>query len=174
MSIDFADVYDEQLDGVYAFLAYRLGSREDAEDLAQLTFERAWRSWSSFDPSRASVRTWLLAIARNLLIDHVRSPRHRQDLALEDLPPGPGSLPFAADLGLSPELESALGCLGERERELIALRFGGDLSGPEIAEITGLSLANVQQILSRSLRRMRSSWRESGREGPDTDDTQER
>ena len=45
--------------------------------------------------------------------------------------------------------------LNGREREIIALRFGGELSGPEIAEATGLSLANVQQILSRSLRRMR-------------------
>jgi RNA polymerase sigma-70 factor (ECF subfamily) len=53
--------------------------------------------------------------------------------------------------------------IGERERELIALRFGGDLGCPEIAALTGLTLANVQQILSRSLRRMRSSL-ERGRE----------
>ena len=45
--------------------------------------------------------------------------------------------------------------MGERERELIALRFGGDLTGPEIAELTELSLANVHQILSRALRTLR-------------------
>jgi len=50
----------------------------------------------------------------------------------------------------------ALASLGPREREIIALRFGGELSGPEIAEATGLTLANVQQILSRSLRGMRA------------------
>ena len=49
---------------------------------------------------------------------------------------------------------------GQRERELIALRYGADLTGPEIAELTGLSLANVQQILSRSLRRMRNQLEE--------------
>ena len=49
----------------------------------------------------------------------------------------------------------AIASLGPREREIIALRFGGELSGPEIAEAMGLTLANVQQILSRSLRRMR-------------------
>ena len=68
--------------------------------------------------------------------------------------------PAAADaefsLGLDPALAGALGQLGEREREIVALRFGGDLSGPEIAVLTGLTLANVQQILSRSLRRLRS------------------
>ncbi len=52
---------------------------------------------------------------------------------------------------------------GERERELIALRFGGELTGPEIAELTGLSLANVQQILSRSLRKIRAKLEEAGR-----------
>jgi len=59
--------------------------------------------------------------------------------------------------------------LGDRDRELIALRFGGDLTGPEIAELTGLSLANVQQILSRSLRRMRAEMdpgREAERSSP--------
>ena len=60
------------------------------------------------------------------------------------------------DLGLAPDLERALATLSAREREIIALRFGGELTGPEIAETTGLSLANVQQILSRSLRRMRA------------------
>lgn len=59
-------------------------------------------------------------------------------------------------LGLSPELEQALEALDDRERELIALRFGGELTGPEIAELTGLTLANVQQILSRTLRKLRA------------------
>ena len=59
-----------------------------------------------------------------------------------------------------PALESALATLSEREREIIALRYGGDLTGPEIAEIQGLTLANVQQILSRSLRRMRDAIEE--------------
>ncbi|HWH19531.1 MAG TPA: response regulator transcription factor, partial [Solirubrobacterales bacterium] len=49
----------------------------------------------------------------------------------------------------------ALDALSERDREVLALRFGGDMTGPEIAKLLNLSLANVQQILSRSLRRLR-------------------
>jgi DNA-directed RNA polymerase specialized sigma subunit len=45
--------------------------------------------------------------------------------------------------------------LTERDREVLALRFGGDMTGPEIAKLLNLSLANVQQILSRSLRKLR-------------------
>ena len=71
-------------------------------------------------------------------------------------------------LGLDPALERALAELGEREREIIALRFGGDLSGPEIAQLTDLTLANVQQILSRSLRRMRASLEGDRQSAPPT------
>ena len=160
---DFSAVYDEHIWQVYGFFAYRMRNRADAEDLTQRTFERALRSWSRYDPSRASVATWLLVIARNLLIDHVRADRSARQQPLDELDSGHGGLVDQGDqpdLGLEPELERALATLGERERELIALRFGGDLSGPQIAELTGLTVANVQQILSRALRRMRAALEE--------------
>ena len=90
---------------------------------------------------------------------NLRERRLRRSLALADVVALALALVDATtepDLGLEPDLERALSSLGGREREIIALRFGGDLTGPEIAETTGLSLANVQQILSRSLRRMRA------------------
>src|SRR5918994_5451321 len=68
----FARAYDEHVWQVYGYLAYRLRSRHDAEDLTQLTFERALTAWDRFDANRASVRTWLMAIAGNLLVDHYR------------------------------------------------------------------------------------------------------
>ena len=153
----FTDVYDAHVWDVYGYFGYRLSSRATAEDLTQATFERALRAWDRFDPGRATARTWLLAIANNLLIDHYRSDRSGREEPLDDadLPQAAVDQSRETDLGLSPELEDALVTLTERERELIALRFGGDLTGPEIAELTGLSLANVQQILSRSLRKMR-------------------
>jgi len=156
---EFAAVYDEHVWQVYGFFAYRLRSRGDAEDLTQLTFERALRAWGRYDASQASEGTWLLVIARNLLVDHFRADRSDRHEPLDELDVehrAPSADPQQPQLGLEPDLERALAALGDRERELIALRFGGDLNGPEIAELTGLSLANVQQILSRSLRRMRA------------------
>ena len=140
---------------LYAFFAYRLGSRADAEDLTQETLERAFRAWARYDPSRAAPRTWLLAIARNLLIDHFRASANRHTTSLDD-EPGIAAAHVEPDLGLDPGLAVALKRLPDREREILALRFGADLTGPEIAALTGLSLANVQQILSRSLRRLRA------------------
>ena len=160
---EVAELYEEHVWGVYGFFGYRVASRDDAEDLTQLTFERALRAWDRFDPARASPRTWLMSIANNLLIDHYRRDRTTGQEPLEDHPSRRELIIKDPELGLSPELAAALEELGERERELIALRFGGELTGPEIAELTGLSLANVQQILSRSLRKVRATLEEAGR-----------
>ena len=157
---EFAAVYDDHVWDVYGYFGYRVRTRQEAEDLTQEVFERALRAWSRFDPDRATPRTWLLAIARNALIDHYRADRSGNERPLGE---DPGEVPYervgsAEDepvLGPSPELEAALSVLTDRVREVVALRFGGDLTGAEIAEMTGLSLANVQQILSRSLRRLR-------------------
>jgi RNA polymerase sigma factor (sigma-70 family) len=171
---DFADVYDAEVWHVYGFLGYRVGSRETAEDLTQLTFERALRAWPRFDPRRSSARTWLTAIARNALIDHHRRGRERTEIPVEPgsaglEPPDPREDRYS--LGLDPDLQAALETLSERDRELIALRFGADLSGPEIAELCGLSLANVQQILSRALRALRERLSEPQASGGERADS---
>jgi len=153
---EIADLYEEHVWSVYGFFGYRVGTRADAEDLTQLTFERALRSWGRFDPSRANARTWLMSIAGNLLIDHYRRDRTSSREPIEDHFSRRELVTEDREVGLSPDLAAALEQLGDRERELIALRFGGELTGPEIAELTGLSLANVQQILSRSLRKIRA------------------
>jgi RNA polymerase sigma factor (sigma-70 family) len=158
MSRDFAEAYNQHVWGVYGFFAYRVRSRADAEDLTQRTFEKALRAWRRFDPNRGAVSPWLLAIARNLLIDHYRSDSSSREQPLDEVSEERlGSELPDSDLGIEPDLATALAELSPRDREVVALRFGGDLTGPEIADLTGLSLSNVQQILSRSLRRMRTA-----------------
>jgi RNA polymerase sigma factor (sigma-70 family) len=154
---DFDTIYDDEVSNVYGFFAYRMRSVVDVEDLTQRTFERALRGWERFDPERAPARAWLLAIARNLLIDHYRADGSRRQQTIEEVPERElGTVLPEPDLGIEPELAAALAELSPRDREVLALRFGGDLNGPEIALLTGFTLANVQQILSRSLRRLRA------------------
>jgi len=146
---DFARVYSEHVWPIYGFLAYRLGDRQVAEDLTQATFERALRAWSRFD----------------LLIDHHRRDRNRRTELLEEHLEPPVAGPEES-ITAGPDLSDALSKLSDRDREILALRFGGDLNGPEIAEVLGLSLANVQQIISRSLRKLRELLEEEhGRPG---------
>ena len=174
MSRRFEDVYEQHVWDVYGFLAYRLQSRADAEDLTQVTFERALRAWPRFDPEIASARTWLLAIARNALIDHHRRDRRAGERSISagevgagELPASPG--PEESAFGPDPELAAALGRLSDREREVLALRFGGDLGGREIAALLEITLANVQQVSSRALRKLRAELLAQPPSGPSPD-----
>ena len=167
---DFAEIYEDHVFRVYGFIAYRIESRADAEDLTQQTFEQALRAWSRFDPERASAGTWLISIARNLLIDRFRREGRlrfetiaEDQLAESELP----QVELEPDLGLDHDLAAALAQLSDQAREVIALRFGAELRPAEIAEIMGISVENAHQILSRSLRQLRSMLQQvEGEEGP--------
>jgi RNA polymerase sigma-70 factor (ECF subfamily) len=162
---ELKDVYRDNVRAVYAFFAYSV-SHETAEDLTGATFERVIRSWRRFDPQQAGVRTWILAIARNLLSDHFRRQAHRHGVALDEHPALAGSLVASDDpiarMISADTVRGWLAGLGEREREVLALRFGADLAAAEIALQLGISEANVHQISSRALRRLHHHLTSSG------------
>ena len=151
-------VFREHVDAVYGFFGYAV-SGPAAEDLTSATFERVVRAWRSYDRERASERTWILAIARNLLADHFRRESHRAASSLDEHPQLLDALvetddPLAARLSAD-AVKEWLRPLTPREREVLALRYAADLVPAEIAALLDLSVANVHQILSRTLRRLR-------------------
>src|SRR3954466_2732504 len=93
---DLIDVYRDNVKGVYAFFTYSV-SRETAEDLTAATFERVVRSWARFDPEFATPRTWIMAIARNILADHFRRQSHRNAVSLDEHPALAASLATSDD-----------------------------------------------------------------------------
>ncbi len=102
----------------------------------------------------------MLAIARNALTDHYRRQKHRATVSTDEHPALIDSLatvddPLARELAFD-GLLAWLAQLGERDRHVLALRYGADLSAREIAGNLGLSEANVHQIISRALRRLRT------------------
>ena len=154
----FAQVAEEHLDAVYAFLLYLTGDRAVAEDLTSETFERALGRWRRFDPRRGTAKTWLCQIARSAALDHFRSESRRkrreetyaaQDVAASDAVFGEG---------LSPELESALHSLSPGEREVIALRVICDLDGDTAARVLGISRTACSTRLSRALSNLKENW----------------
>ena len=152
-------VYREHVEAVYGFLTYSVG-RDTAEDLTATTFERVIKHWRKYDAAKASERTWILAIARNALIDHYRRGTARPTSSLDQHPAIADTLADAADPladALSADaFASWLAALSGREREIVALRYGADLSAAEIAAQLGLSEANVHQIASRGIRKLRA------------------
>jgi RNA polymerase sigma factor (sigma-70 family) len=133
-------------------------SRETAEDLTASTFERVIRGWSGYDAERGPERAWVLTIARNQLTDHYRRQSHRDTVSTDQHPLLLDTLrsdDWIAQRLTHADLHGWLEQLGQREREILALRYGADLRATEIADLTGLSAANIHQIVSRSLRRLR-------------------
>jgi RNA polymerase sigma factor (sigma-70 family) len=153
------EVYRSNVSSVYAFFSYSVDATT-AEDLTAATFERVVRSWRRFDASRGRVEPWLLAIARNILRDHLRRQSHRAGPSLDQFPALAESL---VTVDGSPrdrlDIVALLGWLSElqpREREVLGLRYGADLSTADIARCLGLTPENVHQISSRALRRLRA------------------
>jgi RNA polymerase sigma factor (sigma-70 family) len=136
---------------VYSYVAYRVGDGPDAEDVTSEVFERALRYRKSYDPSRGEPLAWLIGIARRCL-DDARTkprlePRQQPDLSSpEDL---------EADALQRLSVAAAVDGLDERSRDLVALRYGADLSARQIGEILGLKTNAVEVALHRALARLR-------------------
>lgn len=153
---DFERLYEEHAQALFGFLAYRTGDRVLTEDLLSDTFERALRARKRFDSRRASEKTWLYTIALNLLRDHARR-RHSERRALDRLPHARSDDTDAlAGVEHRDEIQRAMGALSDEEREAIALRFGGDLTVPEIAKLLEEPLSRVEGRVYRALRKLRA------------------
>ena len=152
---DFERLFAEHAQGLIGFLTYRTGDRALAEDILADTFERVLRARKPFDPRRASQKTWIYSIALNLVRDHARR-REAEGRALGRLrepdraPVGP--LEGVADRD---ELSQALALLSDEEREALALRYGADLTVPEIARLRNEKLTTVEGRVYRGLAKLR-------------------
>ena len=136
---------------VYAYVAYRIGDGADAEDVTSATFERALRYRESFDPRRGDAASWLIGIARRCIADTMK----QSDTPTDNLP----DLPHEGheELSLSRlDLRAAVGRLDERERELLALRYGADLTARQIAGLLEMKTNAVEVALHRALNSLRS------------------
>jgi RNA polymerase sigma factor (sigma-70 family) len=152
---DFERLFDCHAQPLFAFLVYRTGDRALAEDIAADTFERALRRRRQFNPRRGSEKNWLYAIALNLLRDHLRraDAETRSLERLGEQRSEADSIDGAvADRDL---IRRALAVLSPEEREAIALRYGGDLTVPEIAELSGEPLTTIDGRVYRALRKLR-------------------
>ena len=151
---EFERLYSAEAQGQFAFLAYRTGDRVLAEDLLADAFERALRG--RYNPRKGSAKTWLYAIALNVLRDHVRRAA-AEGRAYARVDGGSDAADPFADIEVRDELMRALAGLATEEREAISLRFGADLTVPEMATVLGVPLTTVEGRVYRALRKLRES-----------------
>jgi RNA polymerase sigma-70 factor (ECF subfamily) len=158
----FVAVFRHFAPRVKAFLMRSGADGALAEECVQEVMATVWHKSGQFDPTRASVATWIFTIARNKKIDVLRRQRRPEP---EDLPWGPEAEPDQAEsLGLQQESEqlgAAIAALPEKQRELIEKAYFGDLTHTEIAAETGLPLGTIKSRIRLALDRLRHSMNAS-------------
>lgn len=159
---DWDALYAEQLPRVYNFFRYRVGDGAVAEDLASRTFEKAWVGRARFRRDLGGFGTWLLAIARNVAIDHYRARRVHEPIEAADAVPS-GDAPDAEHERRETfaRLGRLLEALPPGDRELVALKYGAGLPHRDIARLVGTSESNVGTRLHRTVLALRAQWTEA-------------
>jgi RNA polymerase sigma factor (sigma-70 family) len=152
------EVYQRWSRLVYTLAVRSLGDIGDAEDVTQKTFVSAWTSRSSFDPSRAKLSTWLVAIAKNKIADtheaRARIRRLQQELTEATAPDALVAEPV--DLADTLLIADEIARLEPDARAVMRLAFYDDLTHAEIAARLELPLGTVKSHIRRSLHRMRT------------------
>jgi RNA polymerase sigma-70 factor (ECF subfamily) len=161
----FAVLFRECVADVHAYLISLLGDRSAAEDVTALAFERLYRSRSRLDHGRGTPRAWLFAIARNAALDELRRRRRQPQCELPEELPGDQDSEAAFDqIARRTTVHDALAALPLREREVVLLKFHGQLSNSELARALGVSESNAGTRLHRALTRLREECLEAERQ----------
>ena len=153
----FERLFDAHAVNLLNYLTFRTGDRAAAEDLVSESFERVLKSRKKFDARRGSEKTWLYSIAMNCLRDQHRR-RSAEERAYERHENGrsPEAVDELTEFENRELVMRAMQVLSDEERESISLRFGANLTNPEIAELTGESLTTVEGRVYRALRKLRT------------------
>ncbi len=154
----FGQLYDHYVTLVYRYVYNRVGDRATAEDVTSETFVRALRRIDSLSYQGRDVGAWLVTIARNIVLDHVKSSRYRLEVATADMRDADRATDGPEDAVVAHltnrELLACVQQLGSEQQECIVLRFIHGLSVSETAEIMGKKDGAIKALQHRAVRRL--------------------
>jgi RNA polymerase sigma-70 factor (ECF subfamily) len=155
-------IYELYVDAVYRFMYYRTKNQAVAEDLTAEVFAQMIQSIHRYEDRGLPFGAWLFSIARARLVDYIRKQKRREILHLDDLLPisNPRQETSPEQVLDEARFVSLLRPLTEQQREIIILRFVGELSNAEIAEVVGSNANAVKQMMYRAIRRLRRAMEE--------------
>lgn len=151
----FGQLYDRYVDVVYRFIFFRIHDRGLAEDFTSETFLRALRRIGTISYQGRDIGAWFVTIARNIVLDHVKSARHRLEIttadALEDSERAPSTEDAVLESLSSEALLVAVAELGDEQRECVLLRFMQGLSVSETAAVMGKNDGAIKALQHRAV-----------------------
>jgi RNA polymerase sigma-70 factor (TIGR02952 family) len=154
----FGRLYDHYVTMVYRYVYHRVGDRATAEDVTSETFVRALRRIDSLSFQGRDVGAWLVTIARNIILDHVKSSRYRLEVATADMRDADRATDGPEDAVVAHltnrELLACVQQLGSEQQECIVLRFLHGLSVSETAAIMGKKDGAIKALQHRAVRRL--------------------
>jgi RNA polymerase sigma-70 factor (TIGR02952 family) len=154
----FGELYDHYVTMVHRYVYHRVGDRATAEDVTSETFVRALRRIDSLSFQGRDVGAWLVTIARNIVLDHVKSSRYRLEVATADMRDADRATDGPEDAVVqhltNRELLACVQQLGSEQQECIVLRFIHGLSVSETAEIMGKKDGAIKALQHRAVRRL--------------------
>jgi RNA polymerase sigma-70 factor (ECF subfamily) len=156
---DVREAYTAHGGELYGFAMRSLGDSGLAEEAVQETFLRAWRAGERFDPQLGSLRTWLFAILRNVVIDLGRARAARPTVGDEGVEPAVEPLDEAL---LSWQVEEAMRRIGEQHRRVLIETYFRGRPYAEIAEELGVPEGTVKSRVYYGLRALRVALEEIG------------
>jgi RNA polymerase sigma factor (sigma-70 family) len=154
----FERLFRDSAADVHGYAISLLGDRAGAEDVTALAFERLYRSRARMDRSRGTPRAWLFAVARNAALDELRRRRRQRADVPDDEPVDVGEPERALEHAeRRATVQAALRTLAPRERELVLLKFHGQLTNGELARVLQISESNAGTRVHRALASLRAA-----------------
>jgi len=154
----FGQLYDRYVDVVFRFIYFRVNDRALAEDFTSETFLRALRRIGTISYQGRDIGAWFVTIARNIILDHMKSARKRLEVTTADTVEGdqrePSPESAVIDLLTSERLMEAVRKLGDEQRECVMLRFIQGFSVSETAAVMGKNDGAIKALQHRAVRKL--------------------
>ena len=154
----FGQLYDRYVDTVFRFIYFRVNDRALAEDFTSETFLRALRRIGTISYQGRDIGAWFVTIARNIVLDHMKSARHRLEVTTADTIEGtdrePGPENAVIDSLTAERLLAAVNQLGDEQRECVLLRFIQGFSVSETAAVMGKNDGAIKALQHRAVRKL--------------------
>ena len=150
----FGDLYERHISAIYRYIAFRINDRNDAHDMANEVFLKAWGALPGYKLSKTPFLGWLYRIAHNLVIDHYRSAQELEPLDDRDIWEDDRPAPESQVIQQSEveRLARAIRLLPDDQQHAVILRYVEGLSCGDVANILGRSAGSVRVMLHRALK----------------------